>query len=539
MKWYDHLDFLSVEPRLFIKGKNRYVTSIGISLSILSMSILIVISIFFLYFFLDNEDINVLFVNGIDETQKVMDFEQKPFYFRLIESGERAIDPRLASVSLWYFYIGGAATKRVPLETEPCSLEKHISGEMRPRIRNSLGSRNFSSYLCVKPQIYNLNMSAANSSSYGYFNLYVSECTNSTSNNNSCLPRDEIKKQLLSKNLYLDFYSPSISVDHYNSTNPFTNIINGKLMKLYPDMFYWYNYYYKYTTYESDEGIVFRSKKNWYDFKFDITQKEILPALTGTTYVPNTFTLIQIQIDRSGYDAYKRSYPKLQQVFANIGGFAKIVFTISSFICKFISSKFYFSELSCRFIKEEEKVNKKQIKTSSSKSIMTQRSLVSKPDIISENPKNDFLSENETKIDAKLESYKIEKVPSNSTSRLGTNLENKARTINKSNGYLEVVLPLRKGRNSTSKFSSGIYSEIIKFYMSSEYLLKTYKDFSNLRELLFDERQNLLLNNMTEKTCMQHSSELKRCDKLKEVEEAYKGLDEKDREKFKGKIILN
>lgn len=536
MKWYDHLDFLSVEPRLYVKGKNRYVTSIGISLSILSMTILIVISIFFLYFFLDNQDLNVLFMNGVDETQKVMDFEQKPFFFRLVDIQEKTIDPRLATFSMYYYFIG-SSVKKIQLETEQCSYDKHISSEEGKKlIINSIGSRNFSSYVCIKPHLYNLNISSQNSSSYGYFNLYVSECTNTTSNNNSCLPRDEIKKQLISKNFYLDMLSPSIAVDHYNVTHPFTNIINSRLMKMFPDMYYWYTYYYKYTTYESDEGIVFRNKKNWADFKFDISQREVLPALTGTSQVPNTFTLIQINIDRTGYDAYKRSYPKLQQVFANIGGFAKIVLTISSFICKFISSKYFFSELSCLFINEEQKANKKQFKTSPSKSIMTQRSLVSKPDIIRENPKNDFLSENETKI----ESFKMEKLPSNPTSKLGTISENKVRNINKSTGYLEVVLPSsRKDRNSTSKYSLNIYYEIIKLYMSSEYLLKTYKDFSNLRGLLLDERQNLLLNHMTAKTYMQHSFEFNKCYNIKEVDEAYKGLEVKDMEKFKGKIILN
>jgi hypothetical protein len=44
---------------------------------------------------------------------------------------------------------------------------------------------------------------------------------------------------------------------------------------------------------------------------------------------------------------------------------------------------------------------------------------------------------------------------------------------------------------------------------------------------------------MTAKTYMQHSLEFHKCDKLKEIEEAYKGLEVKDMEKFKGKIILN
>ena len=56
---------------------------------------------------------------------------------------------------------------------------------------------------------------------------------------------------------------------------------------------------------------------------------------------------------------------------------------------------------------------------------------------------------------------------------------------------------------------------------------------------MLDEIQNLLLNHMTAKTYMQHSFELNKCDKLNKVEEVYKGLEVKDMEKFKGKIILN
>ena len=59
---WEYLDFMSAEPRLYIKGKYRYKTKFGLIMSILSFVPVVVLSIILFKVYFDKLEVNILFL---------------------------------------------------------------------------------------------------------------------------------------------------------------------------------------------------------------------------------------------------------------------------------------------------------------------------------------------------------------------------------------------------------------------------------------------------------------------------------------------
>jgi hypothetical protein len=69
-------------------------------------------------------------------------------------------------------------------------------------------------------------------------------------------------------------------------------------------------------------------------------------SLSFTAAIPGAFTLITICLNENTIQKYKRTYPKLQTVVANIVGIVKFIMTVSHFIVTYITSQMLHVELS-------------------------------------------------------------------------------------------------------------------------------------------------------------------------------------------------
>jgi hypothetical protein len=72
-------------------------------------------------------------------------------------------------------------------------------------------------------------------------------------------------------------------------------------------------------------------------------------ALKGNNKL-NGFATFQILINQNSIEKYKRSFPKVQSLIANLGGIIKFILTISTFFSEYITSQMLMAELSNNFI---------------------------------------------------------------------------------------------------------------------------------------------------------------------------------------------
>jgi hypothetical protein len=479
---WEQLDFMSVEAKLYIKGKDRYKTKFGFLMSILSFISICVLSCFFLKFYIEKVDVNVLFLKESKKEALYMDLNFKPFFFRLIDIDGKDVDPRLVSFTIRYFFFTQEGYSWKTLETEACKFEKHLPDA---KYKEMFKNVQFESHTCIENDKYNLNITddPINNIMY-YFNLYVSECNNSTLNNNSCYPREIIKDYVSTSNIYFSYYFPDFKVDHYNTTSPLKETFTWIEKKIYHDMFYGYNENFKVVNYTSDEGTVMQDLKSWTLFGRDESSSVDI-ALKSTVTVPNTLSVFTLSLVSGKVDYYKRTYPKIQSVVANIGGVLKFIMTISSFLSQYISSQMLGIELSNNFIYDKDKEGNKSSKGMEVTSFNNLKSYrpSSTATIFNKNLPNRVTT------------------PKNFYSNIAIFKKIKER---KSLTFFEALMPKNCLNMSSAKHSLNNYSKIIKTYMSTDNILKLFKDFENIKYLYLNEKQVELFDYMRCPTLQEH-----------------------------------
>jgi hypothetical protein len=477
----EHIDFMSVEAKLYIKGKDRYKTKLGSLMTILSFASVIVISTFFLKYWFEKVDINVLFMKETSDEEMSMDFNSKPFFFKLTDVNSIDTDPRLVSLTIIKLIVSDKKAIIENLELESCSSEKHFPD---PKYKKILENSDYGSFLCIKNEKKNLNMTLnLKKNINGYFNVYVHECNNSTLNNNSCYSKEKIKEYLSTANFYIRYYIPDVQIDHYNTEEPLQEKVFSIIRKIYPEMMYRYLNLFKQVKYTSDEGRVMQDSKTWTSFGRDeASYTEISPK--AAVLVPNTLSALTFNMEGAKVDSYNRSYQKLQTVMANIGGILKFITFISTFIVKYVSSQMLAVDLSNNFVCDEEKLQKTNTNLTRKSTITTDRS-------------------------------KSTVVPILNTSSPVIKTATRRRSLT----FFEALMPKQWTKASSAKKNLDNYSDIIKFYMSTNNFLKLFKDFENLKYLYLNQKESEIFEYMRCDSLKEHLEKMQKIEKMQKLNE--------------------
>jgi hypothetical protein len=482
MKWWEYLDFTSVEAKLYHKAKQRYVTSFGIIISILSFLSLGALSILFVTYYFQKTDINVLYYNENKEFISYMDLNKKPFFYRLRNLDGSNFDGSIATVVPQYWFSENGVFSSVTLETEKCMYGIHFSKE---KYSSLLKNIELSKFNCFNSSKYNLNLTSDPfETKLTYFNLYLVPCVNSTINNHSCQSSEKISALLLSSNFYFEYYFPSFSIDHNNITNPIQESLFLTVKKIHPDVYTTYKELIKVVNYTIDDGLMIQSLQTTTFFGKDpLSYVEV--ALIRNNKM-NSFATFQITINQNSIEKYTRTSPKIQSLFANLGGIIKFIWSISSFIAQYVSSQLLEVELSNHLIfnDDESKVIKPE-----SNIILNQGNLINKSFMVP-------VDNNSRTV--------LNKIIKNNFNLTALQTIKKKRNLN----FKEILLPKFCLNKSSYKHELGEISEIIKSKLSSNELLKLFKDFENLKYLLLDEYQLILFDRMKSLTLKEHKQKL-------------------------------
>ncbi len=119
------LDHVSVQPKLYIKGNQRYITIFGMVISLLVFVSVLGLSIYFLAAFFQKKEVNVISNTEYKNIPKVfeMDFYMWKYYNM---SDGKDYDPRITELVHYKITVDEDNKTYERLNSEPCSLEKHF-----------------------------------------------------------------------------------------------------------------------------------------------------------------------------------------------------------------------------------------------------------------------------------------------------------------------------------------------------------------------------------------------------------------------------
>ena len=317
-----YLDLFGTKPRFLIDGYKSQRSYIGAFISIICCSC---VFMFFIYFFekiLSHSKPNMVVSNLIDDLPDKYYFNddfvfaislQFPNYTNYVN--ERIYFLKLYDVEYHFLEDNSYIFKEKEIPITLCS---NYNIKVLP---DYFGGLNLKQLYCANFSGYYLE-GEYGQKKWRTLNFKFSKCRN-FSNYNNCLNQEEIDKYLQSG--YVDIFMTDkmiVPKDFKNPTKIYgKNIFDSINGNEYMD--YWI--YLKRLEVQTDEGIVFDQivKTSVLSFEKTSTMKY---SLLDETFLQ---VILRISINK---DIYDRTYMKLQEALANVGGMVKIIFTIGEIL---------------------------------------------------------------------------------------------------------------------------------------------------------------------------------------------------------------
>ncbi len=350
-----YLDLFGTKPRFLIDGYKSQRSYIGAFISIICCSC---VFMFFIYFFekiLSHSKPNMVVSNLIDDLPDKYYFTDD-FVFAIslqFPNYTNYVDESIYFLKLYDVeYIFLEDNSYIFKEKEiPITLCSNYNIKVLPEY---FGGLNLKQLYCANFSGYYLE-GEYGQKKWRTLNFKFRKCTN-FSNYNNCLNQEEIDKYLQSG--YVDIFMTDKMIVPKDFKNP-TKIYGKNIFDSINGMDYMdYWIYLKRLEVQTDEGIIFEqiAKTSVISFEKTSTMKY---SLLDETFLQ---VILRISINKEIYD---RTYMKLQEALANVGGMVKIIFTIGeilNYITKIILYRNYILQFFNMDYFKAIKNNKKNIK---------------------------------------------------------------------------------------------------------------------------------------------------------------------------------
>lgn len=337
-------DILGTQPQTYFAGKPRYQTVLGFVLTVLCYMAIITLGVYFLLQFINKQSFSIVYSQYIDQAPSI-DLTSSPIVVSLTDANAVPINNSgIATLSMWQrgymkSHVNGTPTFGLvynPIPLEKCNISKHFVN-YSSLYQDVPGLETF---YCVVPGSMNLTIFGQYgdvTSGFTYLDLQASKCVNSTANNNSCARPEVIDAKL--GFVYMAFGYLEYQINHTNIDNPISLYRTNELGFFSTSIFKRYFTYFKRLEYHSDNGIVFEEIDSMIGYQHDNTV--INYDLKPPANYPNMFAEISVTMSKK-YDSYSRSFVKLQNIVANIGGMSNLILTSGAILVQFFTTKMYF-----------------------------------------------------------------------------------------------------------------------------------------------------------------------------------------------------
>jgi hypothetical protein len=364
----DVFDIYGHSFNLHIFGKAKYKTLIGSLIGLLSLMLVVSVSLYFIVDLLERKSMTVIFnedptrfpVNNLSDVPIIMTLGDLNGVI-LDSEGLFSFDVKMLN----YKNIKGAnGTSKfeleiVPIKLEKCDITKHFldKGDM-------FKSLSISKYFCIPPGKYNITLYGTYGDTlngWSFLSIFINRCN---SKFQKCL-NDTYAESVLANTAFSLAYL-SNSINHYNTTTPYTVKVDTAILQMSSSINKNYYYNLRQVIYNTDYGFIFEDHQieNFYTYasqSLDVSMKNIgLPTIGpnfGYVFIKNSDSVSN----------YSRAYIKGQAVMANIGGIIKSIMIIAKIISDFLTRRMSFVDLSNSIfqykIDEKIRVNKNALTT--------------------------------------------------------------------------------------------------------------------------------------------------------------------------------
>ena len=329
-----YLDFFGSKPGFFVNGCETHRSIFGALISIVICSIIFSFFCIFLNQIIRHNKPNIVHNDFIDDNPSPYALDNNNFIFTLslqYPNYTNFIDEKVYTIK----------AKKVAYvyneKKEYQTIEKDINVYKCSDFNFSLIPEYFKSLNIENLYCLDLNgvilQGEYGKNNWQTINVYFYKCLNSTENNNMCDLDEDIEKTLMGG--YIDLFITDFKVITNDFSNPIKiygkNLFGSISIRHYSD--YWL--YLKRKEVISDIGLIFTDYKKETCLTFD--------KMTETQYITeenvNFLTLI-IRISTNREEVL-RTYLKLYEAAANVGGVVKIMFSIGEAINYLIKVTLY------------------------------------------------------------------------------------------------------------------------------------------------------------------------------------------------------
>jgi hypothetical protein len=334
----ERFDFLGPEPKLKIFSKERYKTAIGGLLSIVSIAIMLILSVYFSVITFSRKQMSVIY-NEVFDNNPVFNFTQYPMFFAVTESSGVSVAEKIIELQMQYWNYKNTASW-IDLKVKKC--EDSDFG-VYAEILNTYKERK---YCFDRQEMINKNISTLYgtygdiSSTFGWFNFFVKRCLNDPKVNRTHCADPKVVEQ---KTYYLNLVFGTIGflIDNNNPVagKPYFNSMAFSISSTINKQ-YWYKY--RNVDHTTDTGLVFTDElmDQYYDFEpvtesVDQRASVLYPGL----FAEASFTMSHTR------RTFRRHYLKIQDLLASIGGVLKGILVIAQLLSNYFVSQVYLMDL--------------------------------------------------------------------------------------------------------------------------------------------------------------------------------------------------
>ena len=326
-------DFIGVSPRIFYKGHFRYKTISGGLLSIIIISFLISISIYFFKIFISKKSFtiyeNTVTITNPRKIWKKQDLSINVLdkYFNRIENSSKIFSIYANIWSDIRYYENGEYKSKTEINEVPIEICNISSFEEQKSIWKNEKFIN-ESFCFSKESIDNKINSTGTYGDTNYTGIvfWISLCTNN-SNKNDCYPIEESKKILDNVFIYvkiLDYY-----FDHNIIGNNIIPYIKSDLIQASASIYKREWFLFQEVEYITDEGQIFSKNKENNIQIFSSFYNSVDNRDNPT--IDNSFFALSLNME-GNKKIIKRKYYKMQNLLSDINGCFQIVYFILTMI---------------------------------------------------------------------------------------------------------------------------------------------------------------------------------------------------------------
>ena len=358
-KLLSSFDYITERPYLFINNRTRNQTSLGGFIFVLNVLAIFILSIYFGIKLFDRSTSNISY-NLVPVTKNTSsltaNFTGRPFVITLVNTLTEILnDDGLYNIvgQITDFYLDESnrmTGKRTFFEMEKCNINKHF-GQYQSYFSEV---KELEKYFCLKKPNSEIVIKGIYGGLSRIFAFQIQKCVQDISKNITCL--NEVDKILENINISIKFLDNQINHDKQN--NPKELYLRSDTVTASSSVYKRVFYFMKSVQYFKDIGYVFEDNKSFEFYQFPDSKETV--DLRSQGILPGNFVNVCFIMDNKIF-MFKKSYMKLQNLLANVGGIIKLFTQVCYYLLITIDYKSYYQEVCKLHNNKESEMNQSQL----------------------------------------------------------------------------------------------------------------------------------------------------------------------------------